>query len=61
MTPLAHGVAFPPRLPPGQPPAASPPPATAMSSWRKDPLGGGSSEPLKVVIIGECIREDGLR
>lgn len=32
-----------------------------MSSWRKDPLGGGSSEPLTVAIIGECIREDGLR
>ncbi|XP_047565996.1 oxidative stress-induced growth inhibitor 1 isoform X2 [Lutra lutra] len=36
----------------GQLPAVSPPPATAMSSWRKDPLGGSSSEPLTVVIIG---------
>lgn len=45
----------------GQPPAASPPPATAMSSWRNDPLGSGGSEPLTVVIIGECVREQGLR
>ncbi|XP_059523230.1 oxidative stress-induced growth inhibitor 1 isoform X2 [Myotis daubentonii] len=36
----------------GQLPAPSPPSAAAMSNWRKDRLGASSSEPLKVIIIG---------
>uniref|UniRef100_A0A452UKL3 EF-hand domain-containing protein n=1 Tax=Ursus maritimus TaxID=29073 RepID=A0A452UKL3_URSMA len=52
MTPQAHRVALPPPLPPGQLPAASPPPATAMSTWRKGHLGTSSSEPLTVIVIG---------
>ncbi|XP_014309799.1 oxidative stress-induced growth inhibitor 1 isoform X2 [Myotis lucifugus] len=36
----------------GQLPAPSPPSAAAMSNWRKDHLGASSSEPLKVIIIG---------
>lgn len=43
-----NGPSFP--VAPGQLPASD----AAMSNWKKDHLGASSSEPLKVIIIGEC-------
>lgn len=43
-----------PSSPPDQLPAPSPPPAPAMNSRRRDHLGTDRSEPLPVLIIGEC-------
>ncbi|KAG8513128.1 Oxidative stress-induced growth inhibitor 1 [Galemys pyrenaicus] len=36
----------------GQLPAPGAPPASAMNHWKKNQLGASSSEPLKVIIIG---------